>query len=556
MKGAGISSAIALVVAALTFSLASVVVGQRAPGQFVLASNPSTFTIESTFYKTPSGPYPAASCSESGTLVPGATLCVVFTVTNALNVAITVTGITSDLDPAFPSPPAVCMGSHLTLPTFSGSFSVPAGGSADSPGVPITLKDSTTDDQTACQGFHYHFTYRGTAHYTDATSTTLASSPRPSVLGQSVTFTATVSPGHASLDGNPPSGEPSPGNQVTFYSCTTVACTTKTSLGTGTLNASDQATYATSSLPAGVDYVEAIYGGSGTDFTGSTSNVITQQVVGVTLTSSPNPSTFGQSVTLRATVVPSTGPTGSVTFYLGTPTGSHTALKSGVALGSGNVATYSTAGLPPGSDSLYAVYSGDTTYPGATSAVITQQVNLTSACITVKANGGYVVKAGSAICITASINGGLTVQAGAAVELLGGVVNGGITASGPTAVRVCGSTINGGISVTGATGTVVIGDGVDDGPPGCAGNTINGNVTLTSNTGGVEFAKNTVIGTVTLSGNSGAGLLVEDSAPEVEGNTIIGSLACTSNSPAPTNGGQTNTVTVGTKTGQCAGSGF
>lgn len=536
---------VALVVASATFGISSLARPQTAPG-FTLTSSPSSFTITSAVYASP-------ACSGSAAvLFPGVVRCAVFHVVSSLGVPMTVTSITTSFDPNYPAPPAQCSGTNFTLPTFSGSLAVPASGSADTPGVTIELNESGAD-QDACQNLIYHFLYSGTAKFTDSTTTSLASTPEPSAFGTPVTFTATVTAANPSLDGNPPSGEPSPGNQVTFYSCTTVACTTKTMLGTGTIGSGGKATYTSSSLPAGVDYVEAVYPGSGTDFSASTSNVVTQRVVGVTLTSSPNPSTFGQSVTLRATVVPSTGPTGTVTFYLGTPSGSHVVLKSGVALGTGNVATYSTPSLPPGADNLYAVYSGDSTYPGATSAVITQQVNLAGVCVAGKVNGGYVVKAGTAICITATINGGLTVQAGAAVELLGGVVNGGISAGGATAIRICGSTINGGITASGTTGSIVIGDYGDDGPPGCAGNTINGNVTLTNNLGGVEFAKNSVIGTVTLSGNSGGGLISEDSAPEVEGNTIAGSLACTGNSPAPTNGGQGNVVTVGTKTGQCAG---
>ena len=55
-----------------------------------------------------------------------------------------------------------------------------------------------------------------------------------------------------------------------------LACSTKTSLGTGTLS-SGKATYSTSSLPVGTTYVEAVYGASG-NYGGSTSNVVSQVV--------------------------------------------------------------------------------------------------------------------------------------------------------------------------------------------------------------------------------------------------------------------------------------
>ncbi len=60
----------------------------------------------------------------------------------------------------------------------------------------------------------------------------------------------------------------------------------------------------------GTTYVEAIYGASG-NYAGSTSNVVTQVVnaLGTTsvLTCSPNPSSYGTSVTFSDTVSASSG---------------------------------------------------------------------------------------------------------------------------------------------------------------------------------------------------------------------------------------------------------
>jgi YVTN family beta-propeller protein len=90
------------------------------------------------------------------------------------------------------------------------------------------------------------------------------------------------------------------------------------------------------------------------------------------LTSSLNPSTYGQSVTFTATVTvtpPGSGtPTGTVTFYDGT-----TALGS-VALASNGQAVYATSALTVGSHSITATYSGDTSFLGSTSPVLTQVV--------------------------------------------------------------------------------------------------------------------------------------------------------------------------------------
>jgi autotransporter-associated beta strand protein len=90
-----------------------------------------------------------------------------------------------------------------------------------------------------------------------ATSTTVASSPNPAVLGSPVTFTASVT-------GNSPAGN------VTFYAGAT-------SLGTSALNGSFQAIFTTNSLAAGSYAITASYAGNATN-TASTSAAITQVV--------------------------------------------------------------------------------------------------------------------------------------------------------------------------------------------------------------------------------------------------------------------------------------
>jgi len=372
-KAVGAASAMALVIAALAFGLVSVVAGPTQSPRFMLTSG-TGFTLTSTIYTTPSGPYPATTCSGTPDLLyPGVTRCDVFTVHNTVSVPITVQSITTTLNSSYPAPPAVCGGINLTLPSFSGSFTVAGGGTANLPGVPIALKDSGTN-QDACENFTYHFLYSGTAQYTDATTTVLTSSPNPSASGHSVTFTATVTANNASSDPSGPTGT------VTFNKCPTAACGTTASLGTGTIGAGGKATFSTSSLPVGTTYVEAVYPGASTNFTGSTSNVVAQVVPGATigtttaLTSTPNPSALGNPVTLTATVTKTSGsgtPTGTVRFYLGST--SNPPIGTGTLNASGK-ATFVTSSLPVGTDSLYAVYAGDTNFSGSTSPVRSQVV--------------------------------------------------------------------------------------------------------------------------------------------------------------------------------------
>jgi hypothetical protein len=110
-------------------------------------------------------------------------------------------------------------------------------------------------------------------------------------------------------------------------------------------------------------------------YTGSTASL--NQVINATtttsITSSPNPSTFGQAVTFTASV---TGPpwfntTGTVTFLDGTAAIGSAAMT----LIAGQVtATFTTSNLSRGSHSITAIYSGMTNYNGSTSGVLTQVV--------------------------------------------------------------------------------------------------------------------------------------------------------------------------------------
>jgi Bacterial Ig-like domain (group 3)/Beta-propeller repeat len=187
------------------------------------------------------------------------------------------------------------------------------------------------------------------------TTTTLSSSPNPSPYGQAVTFTAVVT----SALGPPPNGE-----TVSFMKGARV-------LGTGTLDGGS-ASFTTSALPVGTDYIKAAYGGD-SNFAGSTSKAVSQVVSKATtttaLTSSQNPSNFGQSVTFTASVAPQfTGTVkGTVTFYDGT-----TALKT-VAL-SGDAAKITTSTLTSGSHTITAMYNGSSSFNGS-SASLTQTVN-------------------------------------------------------------------------------------------------------------------------------------------------------------------------------------
>src|SRR5262249_26206570 len=112
------------------------------------------------------------------------------------------------------------------------------------------------------------------------TTVTLASTGSPSLLGQTLTFTAAVSAAIA--------GAGTPGGTITFVDGTTALGTVTVVGGTAQLD--------TTALPLGSHSVTAIYNGSPNFAPSPASNAVTPQVVDTTtsLTSGGSPSVFGQ----------------------------------------------------------------------------------------------------------------------------------------------------------------------------------------------------------------------------------------------------------------------
>lgn len=201
-----------------------------------------------------------------------------------------------------------------------------------------------------------------------ATTSVLTSSFNPSVYGQLTTLTAKVTAV------NPTDGTPT-GN-VSFYNGTTL-------LAVEPLDVTGNATFDLSTLPVGNATLSAVFSGTA-GFSNSTSANLTQVVNKAasltTITTSLNPSHYGQSVTLTASVSavsPGVGtPGGTVTFYNGNAT-LGTALLD--ANGSGALTTSS---LPVGSLSIKANYTGDSNFATSNGPAITQLVNLATPNIT------------------------------------------------------------------------------------------------------------------------------------------------------------------------------
>src|SRR3989475_781968 len=199
----------------------------------------------------------------------------------------------------------------------------------------------------------------GKIYVRPATSTSLSSTPNPSVFGQAVTLSATV---------RGPVGDPLvPTGTLTFKDGATTLAAVALVNGSASL--------VTSALGAGAHSLTASYSGS-LEFAVSTSAVVTQAVnkgqTTTTLTSTPNPSLAGQAVTLSTTVTavaPAVGvPIGTVTFMDGATSLATVALVNGSA-------TLVTSALTTGNHSLTAAYSGGGNFLASTSTVVTQTVN-------------------------------------------------------------------------------------------------------------------------------------------------------------------------------------
>ncbi len=191
--------------------------------------------------------------------------------------------------------------------------------------------------------------YVGDSNYNPSTSNTvtatvsnvlISSTPNPSTYTQAVTFTATLAPGKTGT--------------INFFDGTT-------NIGSSVISGTT-ATITTSSLTAGSHNITA-------KFNSNSSPVLVQVVnkadTTVTVTTTPKPSTYGQAVTITASV-PS-GVTGTITFTSGS-----------ISLGSGTITSGSisvtTTALGVPSDLITATYGGDGNYNPAVGTA-TQTVN-------------------------------------------------------------------------------------------------------------------------------------------------------------------------------------
>ncbi|MBU3867072.1 Ig-like domain repeat protein [Streptomyces sp. 4503] len=288
--------------------------------------------------------------------------------------AATTTAVTSAPDPSVVGQPVtfttVVTAVPSTAGTPTGTGTVDFGDGTPSVNVSLTAGTATVSHvYTAPSATPYAVTaqYGGDPYFTAstgtdtqtvqaaATTTTVVSTPDPSVPGQSVTFVAQVAPA--------PPGAGAPTGTVTFdFGDGTPTVTLPLANGTATV------AHAYPDVPGSPYAVSATYNGD-TNFTasvGTDSQTVVQGGTATSVTSAPDPSTVGRPVTVATTVTaisPGTGtPTGTVTLDFGDGTPPVTApLTGGTA-----TAAHTYTGATGSPYSITATYSGDSNFSAST----------------------------------------------------------------------------------------------------------------------------------------------------------------------------------------------
>jgi hypothetical protein len=290
----------------------------------------------------------------------------------------------------------------------------------------------------------------------------------------------------------------------------------------------------------------------------------------IVLSPSANPSPFGSSLTLTATVSSAGGtPTGNVTFYDGaTPLGT-------VALVSG-VATLSTSSLSVGLHSLTASYSGDAGHLAATSASVAETISKIASSVAVGSNNNPSTL-GSSVTFTATVSATSGTPAGSVTFLDGAsplatvILVGGQATYTTSALTGGNHTINvnyaGNGTYLGSTGSVVqsvtTGSVIAFNPTAYWKLEDGGNVTLTVTRTGGNTTGSASVNYATTAGTAAAGVRFTTSngtvnfgpsetsktfdVPLIDGATIEGQQSFTvtlSNVNAATLGASVATVTV------------
>lgn len=356
--------------------------------------------------------------------------------THTVNQASTITSLGDDIDPssvgqtvvftatvASVAPAVGTPGGTITLYEFTGVQTCAApGGATALGGSPSALVGGTVNinvstltagahDITACYSGDANFTASSDveSHAVDlvGTTTSVGSSPSPSVTGQNVTFTATVT--------RTVGGAAVTSGAVVFKTggtdCASATFLANGSALTGAGQSSHTAPFQADQSPL---TVRACYT-EGTTYGASEGSVVhTINKANTTTSPSKTPvgsatTVFGESVTFGATVavvLPGTGtPSGDVKFWL--LTSGNCVSPTGTLLGTGTLAagvtSINTIALGVGTHTIHACYQGDDNY-NASNNTIQHTVEKAQTTLSLTTNGPVFFGLTSTFTATISVN--------------------------------------------------------------------------------------------------------------------------------------------------------
>ena len=227
----------------------------------------------------------------------------------------------------------------------------------------VTAHDGGQTSQTSTQTISMTVSKR-------STSETIAFGANPVVVGQTTSVTVTVTDTQAGGTPSSPSG-----NVALTYSGPGAVLPASCPLVPGA-NGTSTCSASVTPTAAGTTYtLDANYAGSAQhqSYDMATGLNVSPASTTTTVSSAPNPSVFGTSVTFTATVSP-------VAPGAGTRTGTVTFVDGAASIGSGLVsaagtATFSISTLAAGAHTITATYSGDANFKTSTSGPWTHTVN-------------------------------------------------------------------------------------------------------------------------------------------------------------------------------------
>jgi hypothetical protein len=270
-------------------------------------------------------------------------------------------------DPLFLNEPANPLSDETLFDNFTGHISSSSpliGAGVAIPGLLVDPTGLLRPNPPSIGAYEYT-----TGAAVTASQVTLAATPNPATVGQSVAITATIAA----------TGSATPTGSVTFFN-------NGASLGSSVVNSSGVATFSSSTLPAGNDSITVTYSGDSNYPTGAsnalalTVNPAAKTSSVTTLASSLNPATTTQAITLTASVTATSGtPTGTVTFFDGS------ASLGSATLGSSGTVTLQLNSMTSGSHTLTAQYGGDSNFSISTSSPVAETVNAPAAATTTTA---------------------------------------------------------------------------------------------------------------------------------------------------------------------------